>query len=133
METATTTSEPQEAAAGVDLRFILVGHDLAAYLKEKFGVAISEKTVRSRYIREPALQVVYFFGKAYTTAQWADEWFFARLRDQPAHGRSNPRPPLAAMLREQFRAEEVEILARTQTTELSDRERAGNVWNDAPA
>jgi hypothetical protein len=40
---------------------------------------------------------------------------------------------LAAKLREQFRAEEAEILAGLQHTELSENERSGDIWNDAPA
>jgi hypothetical protein len=44
MKTATNTSEPQEAAAGVAPRFILVGEPLSTYLQEKFGVVTSDKT-----------------------------------------------------------------------------------------
>jgi hypothetical protein len=133
METAMNLSKPQETAASVASRFIPVGPPLAAHLQQKYGVVIPEKTIRSRYMRKPALQVVYFFGKPYTTSQWADDWFFARLRDQPPHGRSRPRPPLVAELRHQFRAEEAEILARLQRAELTERECAGDVWHDAPA
>lgn len=133
METATNTSEHLEATTTVPLRLIQVGAPFAAYLKDKFNVIVREETILGRYTRDPRLRVVYFFGKPYTTSQWGDEWFFARLRDQPSHGRSKPRPPLAAKLREQFRAEEEEILARLQAPELTDREREGDIWSDAPA
>jgi len=109
-----------------------VGAPLAIYLQDKFNVTVSEKLILGRYIREPALQAVYLFGKPYTTPAWADDWFFARLRDQPSRGRAKPRPPLAAKLREQFRAEEAEILASLCTTELTEGERAVRVWADAP-
>jgi hypothetical protein len=133
METAIDTSEHLEATTTIPPRLMQVGAPFAAYLKDKFNVIVREETILGRYTREPRLRVVYFFGKPYTTPQWGDEWFFARLRDQPSHGRSKPRPPLVAQLREQFRAEEDEILAGLSTAELTDRERSGDVWNDAPA
>ena len=131
MGTTTSTDRPADAVTSEELRLIHVGVALAGYLKDKFGVDISAKTLRGRCIRPPVLQVVYFLGQPYTTPTWSDAWLLSRLRDQPPHGRCKPRPPLAAMLREQFRAEEAAILAMVQTTELTDRERAGDVWNDA--
>lgn len=132
MGTTTNADRPADTVTSEELRLIHVGATLAGYLKDKFGVDISAKTLRGRSIRTPVLQVVYFLGQPYTTPAWADVWLLSRLRDQPPHGRSKPRPPLAAMLREQFRAEEAEILTSLRTTELTDRERVGDIWNDAP-
>jgi hypothetical protein len=132
METAANDSERPETATAATLRFIPVGEALSEYLREKYGVIIPEKTIRGRHTRPPPLQVMYLFEKPYTTPQWADEWLWARLRDQPAQNRSGPRPPIAAKLREQFCAEEAEIRAEISIAKLTERERSGMPIEPSP-
>jgi prophage regulatory protein len=65
-----------------------------------------------------------------------DAWIEARMRErdcnQAMHARARPRPPLAAKRREQLSDEAAELYVETQHTHLTEREREGDVWSDAP-